>query len=530
MLSILKTNFLGLLLLFTFSSSAQVLLDVCGDAKILGRADISTTDGSIFIGTNAGNSDDGTTNNNTFIGTNAGPANTSGSFNTFVGQNAGQQNTTASNNTFMGDDAGQNNNTGGSNTFLGQSAGELNSSGGNNTFVGQDAGQGNILGSSNVYVGENAGRISATGNSNTFLGQNAGVTNGGGDNNTFVGQDAGQINTSGDNNTMLGENAGQGNTTGNGGTMVGRSAGQSLSMGDNNTAIGTLADFTVDGITNATALGHAATVDASNKIVIGNMAATPIGGWDAWTDYGVAGPGLRQKNKGSVKGLDFILKLKPLTYRIDYLKQAEKTYGAGADTIVVDAYRDALIEKSKINQTGFIATDVVAAAEAATYDFNGIVSPSHKNGTYGLKYGLFTVPLVKSVQELHAGYEDLKAENAALKAEMTELKHLVQQLVQNRSTATEMTVPPSDIPTASLSTNQPNPFSKTTSISYVVPTTAEQAQLRITQLNGQIVKQYSLSTGAGQIDLNSQQLGKGTYIYSLIVNHQLVASQQMVVQ
>lgn len=540
MTKILKTFLLLFALLNAQLLVAQLQLDVDGNARISGKLNLVSTDGtSLFLGTQAGDSDDGTTNNNTFIGTTAGRDNTSGNANTFVGHQAGLQNVVGNNNTYIGKNAGFANKTGGSNTFIGRSAGETNSSGSSNTFVGEDAGKMNIAGNFNTFIGENAGLENVGGSSNTFVGAEAGTANTGGINNSFFGEDAGLANNTGNNNTFIGENTGRMVTSGSSNTFLGQGAGETLVTGDNNIAIGVLANLT-NGISNAIAIGDAAASDASNKVVLGNMAATPIGGWDTWTDYGVAGAGLRQRNKGEVKGLDFILKLKPVTYQVDYLKYAEKFYAAGADTIVVGSYRQALIEKSAISQTGFIAKEVERAAEDVGYDFNGVVKPSDKTGTYGLKYGLFTVPLVKAVQELHSGYENLQAENEELKAEnqtirqeVNELKALVQQLItlQNETLSVEnrsnTTISKNK---AWIATNHPNPFNNSSNITYFVPETAKNAWLQISNVSGQIIQQIPLNKGNGTLKVSARELGTGSFFYTFLVDGQVVDFQQMVVK
>jgi hypothetical protein len=53
--------------------------------------------------------------------------------------------------------------------------------------------------------------------------------------------------------------------------------------GDHNTAIGFLADVSIGNLNNATAIGYLATVDASNKVRLGNTDVTVIEGQVAFT-------------------------------------------------------------------------------------------------------------------------------------------------------------------------------------------------------------------------------------------------------
>ena len=70
---------------------------------------------------------------------------------------------------------------------------------------------------------------------------------------------------------------------------------------------------------------------------------------------------------------------------------------------------------SSIRQSGFVAQEVEQAMKESGYDFNGLHKPADENDNYGLAYGLFTVPLVKAVQEQQKMIEELKKEINELK-------------------------------------------------------------------------------------------------------------------
>jgi hypothetical protein len=64
------------------------------------------------------------------------------------------------------------------------------------------------------------------------------------------------------------------------------------------------------------------------------------------------------------------------------------------------------IAETKI-QSGFIAQDVLKAAKAVGYDFDGVNKPQHDKDNYSIAYSQFVVPLVKAVQEQQAMIESL---------------------------------------------------------------------------------------------------------------------------
>jgi hypothetical protein len=95
--------------------------------------------------------------------------------------------------------------------------------------------------------------------------------------------------------------------------------------------------------------------------------------------------------------------------------------------MIPQSHIDGLLAKEQKVYTGFIAQEVEAAAESLNYTFSGVDEPKNENDYYGLRYAMFTVPLVKAVQELTAQntflndvVSALKSENADLKAQLTE--------------------------------------------------------------------------------------------------------------
>ena len=91
------------------------------------------------------------------------------------------------------------------------------------------------------------------------------------------------MNTTGFNNIAIGSSALALNTTGFQNTASGVNALLSNTTGSNNIAIGLGADVSVGTLTNATVIGAFATVNASNKVRLGNTAVTVIEGQVAFT-------------------------------------------------------------------------------------------------------------------------------------------------------------------------------------------------------------------------------------------------------
>jgi hypothetical protein len=101
---------------------------------------------------------------------------------------------------------------------------------------------------------------------------------------------------------------------------------------------------------------------------------------------------------------------------------------------IPDSLREAIMNKkdysesSSVRQTGFIAQEIESAAKECGYDFNGLHKPENDNDPYSLAYSLFTVPLVKAVQEQQVQIESTRQENILLKSELQSLKEKIEKI------------------------------------------------------------------------------------------------------
>jgi trimeric autotransporter adhesin len=166
-------------------------------------------------------------------------------------------------------------------------------------------------------------------------------------------------------------------------------------------------------------LGESARCGASNQAIIGNQFTNFIGGIVDWTAFS---DGRYKKDlRENVKGLDFIMRLRPVTYHLNVSGLRNKQNGNHGKEL--DAlYKKAMAEKEQILQTGFVAQEVEKAADETGYDFSGVYKPQNENDFYGLRYAEFVVPLVKAVQEQQAEIEILKKQNKMLSRDIEMLK------------------------------------------------------------------------------------------------------------
>jgi len=351
---------------------------------------------------------------NYFIGHNAGIANTMGLHNLFLGYEAGQSSWGGSRNILIGYRSGYNSSSSNfnDNIIIGDSAG-INNNSFSNIFIGNNAGQNTIAAYENVYIGMDAGKNGAFGQYNTYIGTSAGKNATGGLN-TFIGCQSGLNNTTGENNVFIGCSAGFTNNAGSGNTFIGEYSGCNLN------AIGNF--------NNCAALGYDSPIDQDNMVYLGNTSTMHIVG--AVNFAPVSDKRVKKNIKEDVPGLNFIKKLKPVTYNLDVNKMADlmgEDYtidknGNRVKKDIPDFIRKAREEKSKIIYTGFLAQDVEQAAQEVGYDFSGVDKPQNEQALYGLRYAEFVVPLVKAVQEQQEIIETLQKQIFDLQKEIEQLK------------------------------------------------------------------------------------------------------------
>jgi hypothetical protein len=352
---------------------------------------------------------------NTAMGTEALRSNTSGEVNTAVGGGALFSNTTGSGNTAMGKEALRANTTGDINTATGTGALQNNTIGYQNTATGGGALFSNTTGFNNTAIGNSALYYNTTGSENAAMGNHALHFNTTGNYNFAVGTDALFSNTSGNDNIATGTEALRNNSTGSRNTSVGLYAGSANTTGSNNSFFGFNANASSGDLINATAIGSGAMVNQSNKVRIGNVLVTVIEGQVAYT---FPSDGRFKTNiTENIKGLDFIMKLRPVTYNFQTSKYDAYLKAGQPESISLTSQPD-YTESENLRHNGFIAQEVEQAAKDAGFEFDGVIVPKTNKDYYGLSYSQFVVPLVKAMQEQQQIIQQLKMEIEVLKSMM----------------------------------------------------------------------------------------------------------------
>lgn len=404
---------------------------------------------------------------NTAMGNNALYALTTGNYNTAVGTGALFSNN-SDNNTATGFSALSSNSSGYSLTANGSFALYSNTTGVLSTAVGNYALNANTTGNNNNAVGWSAMYSNTIGNNNVAVGNQAMYNNNVGSDNTVYGNRALYTNTYGIQNVAIGNGA-LGATISSNNVAVGYSAGGIFNVGNNNTFIGANAGTIYNGIYNCTAIGAGTSVALSNQVKIGNSYVTSIGGWANWTN--LSDGRVKRNVKEDVPGLEFINKLRPITYTLD-LEAAERIMAVPANksgnnrsaTDLSTAELAARQQKQKVVYTGFVAQEVEKAARELQYDFSGVDAAKDEKGLYGLRYSEFIMPIVKALQELSnrndSTMEVIDRMQDKLDIQHREIEHL-REIIKGKQTAAPRNNQSSLV---MLEQNRPNPAKNSTMI------------------------------------------------------------------
>jgi hypothetical protein len=142
----------------------------------------------------------------------------------------------------------------------------------------------------------------------------------------------------------------------------------------------------------------------NGDVAIGNFGVSRIGGFKPYTNLSDAR--FKTNIKENVPGLEFIKRLRPVTYKWDMDKLATIEGQTQSTSAVYEALRK---QNGEELNTGFLAQEVERAAKDIGYDFSGVSKPTNDTAPYALAYTEFVVPLVKAVQEQQTEIEQLQS-------------------------------------------------------------------------------------------------------------------------
>ena len=86
-----------------------------------------------------------------------------------------------------------------------------------------------------------------------------------------------------------------------------------------------------------------------------------------------------------------------------------------------------------------------------------------------------------------------------------------------------------ELATAFLYQNNPNPFKETTTIRFSLEDNVKTASVCIFDMTGKTLKKLPISSGTDSVSIGGHELGEGMFLYSLIVNGQVIDTKRMVI-
>ena len=142
-----------------------------------------------------------------------------------------------------------------------------------------------------------------------------------------------------------------------------------------------------------------------------------------------------------------------------------------------------------------------------------------------------------AMAEKDAQIDALTADNAEMKEQLEFIMNRLSSFDQDLqsccfgNTSGAQMAPPSEVDQAELGQNIPNPFRESTMIQYYLPENTNSAVIRVVGLDGKPVRDLQLpaTQGRNQVELHTSGMAAGTYLYSLFVDGNLVATKKMMI-
>ncbi len=135
--------------------------------------------------------------------------------------------------------------------------------------------------------------------------------------------------------------------------------------------------------------------------------------------------------------------------------------------------------------------------------------------------------IIAAMQEQQQQINQKDEQLQSLQKQLDDLKNQVLVLSQSKSLAlTNQSVNPARN-NIYLDQNTPNPAKNNTIISYRLPAAVQHAAIAVYDVNGKQMKYVSLTNNNGNITVSTAGMSAGSYVYSLVVNNNIIESRSM---
>lgn len=201
-------------------------------------------------------------------------------------------------------------------------------------------------------------------------------------------------------------------------------------------------------------------------------------------------------------------------------------------------------ERMRINSSGYVG--IATTTPTAKLDINCVAVSGKSNPSNirfeNLQRGAGSILVIDSngyvfraasgasasVAQATSLSTDLQGQVEDLKAQVQELRSLLSNRLQLTPAQLNSLKTESS---AWLGDNRPNPASGSTTIEYSLPVGVAAASCQVYSLDGKLINSINLSpaSGKGTIQVGTNKLSSGMYIYSLIINGKVTDTKKMVV-
>lgn len=177
---------------------------------------------------------------------------------------------------------------------------------------------------------------------------------------------------------------------------------------------------------------------------------------------------------------------------------------------IIDAYPESYTKERKQKEPTIRYT---LAADELKESFPELVSEDDY-GNVSINYIEMVPLLVQSIKELNAKIDELQGNDV--------------KKVTSRSAAVT-SIEDSEVDLFSVSQNEPNPFTESTTIKLSIPKKTQTAALIIYDMSGKQIKQISINErGKTSVNITSEGLIAGMYLYSLIADGKVISTKRMI--
>lgn len=172
-------------------------------------------------------------------------------------------------------------------------------------------------------------------------------------------------------------------------------------------------------------------------------------------------------------------------------------------------------------QHGFISQELAEVYPELTKDVTKPVFDAEGKIVSELSFKAINYQGLISV--LTAGIQELNQELTAVREELSEYK-------ANDNVRSQLMQQSKETLGYSMEQNIPNPFEDRSVIRFQLAPGVTQASITIFDLNGSLIKDYTINQNSGEITILASEIGKGMFIYSLSQNGQEIISKRMIIK